>query len=183
MVSDDDADGAVQRGLKIADPAQRFIVIDAEFVGQLFSVERPALAVGGDPQTAVEQRQIGAEQHRTLKHMPRNAFVINQRRDRKARPDAGIAQVDIKSAGPRAIQATALGIAARRADLDRRGDAADFERRRRDIVEHARHQRADRIVARVGKGKQRGAAIIGVGPELIQPFAQRRQPCAGAARG
>ena len=94
---DHDADGAIQRSLQIADPAQRLVGIEPEFVGDLFGIEPPALAIGRDAQRPVEQRQFGPLQHRTLEDMARDTLMINEGRDGEARPVGGVAQVDVES--------------------------------------------------------------------------------------
>src|SRR5262249_42312199 len=124
---------AVHEALDHAEPADRIIGIHAHLVRQLLGIEAPALAISGDADIAVKQRnRLVLDRDRALPEMTGYRLVMGQRRQGPLWPGAGIAQVDIISAGARAIEARALRIAARRAEFDRGRDPPDLHRRARD---------------------------------------------------
>src|SRR3546814_12588443 len=74
---DDEARRAKRIGSEIADLAERIVVIHAKLVGDLFGIEAPAFAIGGDRRRLAIERQFAVlELQRAFEQMPRRAFVI-----------------------------------------------------------------------------------------------------------
>src|SRR3546814_624518 len=102
---DDQARGAEHIGLQIAELAPRVVCVDAHLVGELFGIKAPALGIdriSGEAAEARDARRLLRE--RDLVVMARRRFVIGQRRQRPRRVFGGVAQVDIISAGARAVR-------------------------------------------------------------------------------
>eukprot|EP00456_Euglypha_rotunda_P049875 TRINITY_DN40033_c0_g1_i1.p1 TRINITY_DN40033_c0_g1~~TRINITY_DN40033_c0_g1_i1.p1 ORF type:complete len:126 (+),score=3.62 TRINITY_DN40033_c0_g1_i1:198-575(+) len=55
---DDEAAAAIGDRLEIAQPPSDVAVIGAQFVAQLFGIERPALAIGVEGEEGADQRQL-----------------------------------------------------------------------------------------------------------------------------
>src|SRR3546814_4250638 len=92
---DNQARRAKRVGGEIADLAQRIVVIHAKLVGDLFGIEAPAFAIGGDRSRLAIERQLAVlELQRPFEQMSRRAFVIGEGGEGIARPFGGIAQVD-----------------------------------------------------------------------------------------
>lgn len=86
--------------------------------GELLGVERPALDEGdegNDPPEEGNARHLLRE--RDLEMVAGNRLVVRERAHREARDLAGIAQVGVEDARPRAIEGRALVVGARRAPL------------------------------------------------------------------
>ncbi len=126
-------------GSEIADLAERIVVIHPKLVGDLFGIETPAFAIGGDRcRLAIERQLAVLELQRPFEQMPRRAFMIGEGGQRVARPFRGIAQVDEKDARARTVGGSRLRRPAGRADLDLGRDAADFIGRLGHMAEHLR---------------------------------------------
>ena len=171
--------GAEVHRLEIADPAERIVGVEAHFVRDLLGIKTPAFGIGVETQQGADQRQI--ECIFALPDMARNPLVEGQRRQCEARPDAGVAQVDVIGAGDFPVHRSRPGITVRRAVLDRGRHALDVEVAAHQLAERFRHQRPDLRDDAVEIGEQLGAARIGVGEQQIGALAELREPLAGGA--
>src|SRR3546814_15190917 len=87
---DDEARRAKRIGSEIADLAERIVVIHAKLVGDLFGIEAPAFAIGGDRRRLAIERQFAVlELQRAFEQMPRRAFVLGEGGEGVARPQLG----------------------------------------------------------------------------------------------
>ena len=78
---DDQARGAEQERLEEAGAAERIVGIDAQLVGELLGVERPAFGVGREETKLAERRDVLRFLRDTdLQVMAGDAFVIAERR-------------------------------------------------------------------------------------------------------
>ena len=133
---DDAAGGAEHEALQIAELAERVVLVDAHLVGQRLGIEAPALGIDRIERQPAERRDAGRFLgERDLVVMAGHRLVIGEGRQGPFRPFGGVAQVDVISAGPRAVERRRLVIAARRAGLDRRRHAADLAGRARQPAE------------------------------------------------
>src|SRR3546814_3576083 len=55
---DDQPAGAERHGLEIAEPSQRIAFVDAELVGELLGIERPAFRIGVEGEQRADERQV-----------------------------------------------------------------------------------------------------------------------------
>src|SRR5690242_17895534 len=126
---DDESGGAKQEGLKEAGAAERIVRINAELVGELLGIKRPAFRISGEEAQFSERRYVLRLLGDTdLEVVPGHAFVIAERGQRIFRPVAKILEVDEIDCRARAIERRSAIIAVRRAVLNLRWNAADLQR-------------------------------------------------------
>ncbi len=174
---DHQAAGAEQEAFQIADLAEGIAVIDPQFGRQAFGIQAPALAIGRKAADPAIQRQVARfARQLALEQVAGRRLVIGQGLQRPARPFGRVAQVDVVDAGPRAIQAAALGVSAGRARLDRHRHAPHLEIAARNARKHLGHPRPDRRHLGVDIGQQLFTARIGVSETEARVLAQTLQP-------
>ncbi len=173
----DEPRGAEHIGLQIAEAAPRVVFIDPHLVGELFGVEAPALGIDRVSGEAAEARDaLGLLRQRDLVVMARRGLVIGERRQRPRRIFGGVAQVDVISAGARAVECGDLVIAAGRAILDIGGDAANLDLGLGQAAEGFGKARLNRLHLGVEFGDQLRLALVGVGIEEARVLAERAHP-------
>src|SRR3546814_3888124 len=118
---------------------------------------------------------------RDLVVMARRRFVIGQRRQRPRRVFGGVAQVDIISAGARAVERGYLVIAARGAGLDLGRHAANVALRLGQAAKGFGQAALHFLNLLVQFGDQVGLALVGVGIEEARVLAERAHPFGDAA--
>ena len=166
---DDQAAAAIGDRLEIAQPPGNIAVIGAQFVAQLLGIERPALAIGVEGQQRPDQRQF--IRIFALPDMAGNALMITEGGQAVARPDAGIAQVDIIIARHAAVDRPGAGIGARRTRLDLHRHALDDQFGGHQRREGARQARADVGQAAVDIGQDLRPPRIIIGEEVARVLA------------
>src|SRR3546814_8885391 len=60
---DDQPAGAERHGLEIAEPSQRIAFVDAELVGELLGIERPAFRIGVEGEQRARSEEHPSELH------------------------------------------------------------------------------------------------------------------------
>ena len=134
--------------LEIAEPADGEVVIDAELVGQLLGIERPAFGIGVERQHGADQRQL--VRIFALPDVAGDRLVVGEVGQVVLAVQVGGAQVDPEFAGDRAVDRTGAAIGAGRAGLFLGRQAPHFEIAADQGAEGARQLGADDRAAAPG---------------------------------
>ena len=163
--------------MQVADLTHRIVLIGAQFVGQLFRVQPPALDVGREAQQVHQQRRrLALLLQADLQVVARRRLVIGQGRQGPGWPFRRVLQIDPVDAGPRPIQAGRVVIAHRRAGLDLGRDALDLDLGLGQAAEGVGQTGLHVGHLGVQLGDQLGLAGVGVGVDVFGIVPQGLDP-------
>nr|GEU28273.1 hypothetical protein [Tanacetum cinerariifolium] len=171
--------------LQIADLAERVFRVQAQFVDQLFRVQRPAFdeRVKTDQRRHQRQLLVVLGQVGALERVARQAFVRGQRGQFLLGPQRGGFQIDVIDGRARAVERRKVHVAERCAGLDIGGHALDFQRHLEVHARDLRHQVADCFHPLVAEGDQLLAALVVIRIKALRILGQRQQARAHRALG